>query len=294
MSHDNIYILGATGNIGSHLVKGLIEAGVRTTIFARDEGKAKSLFEKEFKTGHLRVVQGDYENAEAFENSIAGHTRLFLLIAEIDKIPQIKGSWAKIAYDNGVKQVVDISSFTCNFYKVGLISYEHALGEEALLSVVGDNSLVLLRPGYFMSNHVTYDLHSIKHQSKLIGSSPPEYHVPCVDVRDIADVALNIFLDPIEKHGISIYNITPDPLTNLERAQIFSRVLGREITYVHDTIENVYNRLISFNVPHKFAYDLISVGLQDYSQSTPQITILTKKPIRRFEQWVQENKEKFL
>jgi len=294
MSEDNIYVLGATGNIGSHLVKGLIAAGVRTTIFVRNEDKAKTMFDKEFSTGHLHIVQGDYQNVEAYENSISGHTRLFLLVAELEKMPQIKGPWAKIAYDRGVKQIVDISSNSCQNYMVGYISKQHSLGEDALLSVVGNNSLVILRPGYYTSNHLHFDVRGIKNHSKIIGTSPPEFHLPCIDVRDIADVALNVFLDPIEKHGICIYPLCPEPVSQTERALIFSRVLGREISYVQESMETVYNRYISMKFSHLFAYDIVSIGMNDFKVPTSQISVLLKKPFRRLEQWVEENKEHFL
>jgi len=294
MREENIFVLGATGNIGSHLVKGLIAAGVRTSIFVRNEDKAKTIFEKEFKSGHLHIVQGDYENVDVFTNTIPGHTRLFLLVAELESLPLIKGPWGKIAYDHGVKQIVDLSSYTVAFNKLGYISYSHTVGEEDLLNVVGSNSLVILRPGYFTTNTLNYDLHAIKGQSKIFGVAPSHFNVPFIDPRDIADVALNVFLDPIEKHGISVYLLVSDPMTHEEKAQVLSKVLGREITYVQDNYENFYNRLISFQVPHKRAYDLINLSLKNYRESSPQISILTKRPIRRFEDWVIENKEKFL
>jgi len=292
MSQDNIYLLGGTGNIGSPIVKGLIAAGVRATVYSRDTTKAQQLFAKETKTGLLHFVEGTFDNSEAFAKSIGGHTRLFLVVTELNHLGSIKGEWGKIAYESGVKQIVDISSFTVEFSKNGVISYQHTRGEEKLLEVVGDNSLVILRPGYFMTNHILYDIHSIKNLNQIIGSAPPTHHLSMVDPADIADVALNVFLDPIEKHGVVVYSVHPEVMTNLERVQILSKVLGREITYVQDSFTNFYNRMVGYGLPHKMVYDLISVGLRDFQQPTPQITILTKKPIRTFEQWVTENKDK--
>jgi len=170
----------------------------------------------------------------------------------------------------------------------------HDLGERALLNVVGDNSLVILRPGYFMSNIFIGEVSSVKNLSKLFGCHPPSYHLPMTDPRDISDVALNVMLDPIEKHGVAVYGITPDPLSYEERAEIYSRVLGKKVEYVRDTYENVYNAMSSHGLPHSMVYDLINLGNFDFSRSTPQVTILTKKPRRTFEQFLIDNKEKFL
>jgi len=292
---DNIFILGATGNIGSHVVKGLIANGVRTTIFAREEEKAKNLFSSEFSTGLLSLVKGDYDDEEIFASSIVGHTRLFMLIGDIHRITYLKGKWGKIAYDSGVKQIVDISSFTVNFNKSGPISEEHTNGEEELRKIRGDNFLVMLRPGYFMTNTLGTEPHSIKGLSKIFGPAPPDFHLPCVDTRDIADVALRVFLDPYETHGhVMVYDISPDPLTNLEKAQVYSRVLGREITYEQLPVGEVYNRMTGNGMTHQLAYDLISLTLKDYSKATPQVCIMTRKPVRTFEMWLEENKNAFL
>jgi len=191
-----------------------------------------------------------------------------------------------------VKQILDVSSNSVALSKNGIISLSHTKGEEMLLEVVGDNSLVILRPGYFMSNTLLWDSYSIKNLNQVIGSGPPTNHLSMVDTADIADIALNVFLDPIEKHGIVVYSVHPEVLTNLERAQVLSKVLGREITYVQDSYTNVYNRMVGHGMPHKLVYDIISLGLRDFQEPTPHITILTKKPIRTFEQWVTENKDK--
>jgi len=292
---DNIFILGATGNIGSFVVKGLIANGVRTTIFAREEEKAKNLFSSEFSTGLLSLVKGDYDDEEIFASSIAGHTRLLMLIGDIERMTELKEKWGKIAYDSGVKQIVDISSFTVHLNKFGPISEAHTNGEESLRKVRGDNFLVILRPGYFMTNTLHNDTRTIKGFSKIIGPAPPEFHLPCVDPRDIADVALRVFLDPLETHGhVMVYDISPDPLTQLEKAQVYSRVLGREITYEQLPVEEVYNRMTGNGLSHRTAYDLISLILKDYSKATPQVCILTRKPVRTFEMWVEDNKDAFL
>jgi len=293
MSQDKIFVIGATGKIGSLVVQGLIAAGVSTSILVRNEDKARSLFEKEFKTGHLHMFLGDYDNVESFSNAIPGHSRLFLLVADLRKIPVIKGAWGEIAYDSGVKQIVDLSSYYPR-EKVGFISYFHMVGEEDLLKVAGSNSLVILRPGYFMTNTLMLDLHSIKSHSKIIGPAPSHHMVGMVDPRDIADVAVNVFLDPIEKHGTVIYPILPDTMTHEEKARVYSKVLGREISYVQEGYVEFYNKLISYHFPHQFAYDFINMYRQEYLISTPQITIMTKKPIRTFEEWLRENKKLFL
>src|SRR3989338_6138990 len=78
-----VFITSATGNISAQAVRNLIAKGVQTTIYVRDEQKARKQFEEEFKSNNLSLVVGDYENEEAFKKGIQGHDRLFLLVADL-------------------------------------------------------------------------------------------------------------------------------------------------------------------------------------------------------------------
>jgi len=44
MNTDKVLVMGATGNIGSQTFRTLIEAGVTTTAYIRDEQKARQIF----------------------------------------------------------------------------------------------------------------------------------------------------------------------------------------------------------------------------------------------------------
>jgi uncharacterized protein YbjT (DUF2867 family) len=289
---ERVLVTGATGNIGSHTVRRLVEAGVDTTIFARNEEKARSQFEKEFQTGHLTFVKGDYDDIESFNNAIKGHTRMLLLVADLNRMAEIKGQFGRAAYDAGVKQIVDISSFTVNFAKRGIISYAHTTGEEALFSASKETkkNVVILRPGYFLTNMLSGDVKTIKSLNKYFHSGSADSKYSLIDPRDIADVAVSVFLDPVEKHGNSVYDVHPEALSYKERAEIISKVLGREIVTQQVDIQARYNQFIQF-LPHALAYDFVCGA--HYDKPTPQISLLTKRPFRTFEDWVRENKHEF-
>jgi uncharacterized protein YbjT (DUF2867 family) len=295
MSQTKVLVTGATGGIGSHAVTRLVESGVATTIFARNEEKARQLFAKEFETGLLTFAKGDLDDVEAFKNAVKGQTRLLLLVADLERMAQIKGTFGRIAYESGVKQIVDISSFTVPYTKKGFISYAHTTGEEVLFKAANEtgNNLVALRPGNFMTNHLHQATHSIKHMNKIIGVGTPENVSTHIDPRDIADVAVSIFLDPVEKHGNYVYDVQTEVLSNKQRAEIFSRVLGRQIVYEQVDYVTFYDSLINMRIPHKMAYDFVTLGAIDFNNPIPQLEILTRKPLRTFENWVKENKQAF-
>jgi hypothetical protein len=190
VSAENIFVIGATGGVGSRVVQGLIKKGVKTTAYARNEAKAKDLFKAELATGLLRIVIGDYSTLNAFETNIKGHTRLFILIvADFTKAASMrkaKKAFGKIAYQQGVRQILDLSSVEARLSgKQGILGYIHTSGEEKLWALAEkhpeERSLVVLRPAFFMTNHFMGDVHSIKHSNKLISCGSPSAKLSWID-----------------------------------------------------------------------------------------------------------------
>lgn len=179
---ERIFVIGATGEIGSRVVKTLVRKGIQTTAYIRDEIKAKELFADEIHSNCLQFVIGDYSTIDVYKNSIEGHSRLFLLVLAKPKaatsMKVVKETLGNIAYEQGVRQIVDLSSFTVrHFGRQGAIGYLHTTAEEVLWKIAEQNpnqrSLVVLRPGAFMSNHLMADVHSIRSCNKItsVGSS---------------------------------------------------------------------------------------------------------------------------
>ena len=191
-SEEKVFVTGASGNIGTEVVRGLIQKRIKTTVYVRDEKKVKDLFKDELKTGHLMIAVGDYTTIDAYTKAIQGHTRLFLLIGAHGGKPtsmsQIKKTFGKIAFEKGVRQIVDVSScIVSTFGKTGLMGYMHTAAEEKLWTLADDNpdkrSLVVLRPGTFMTNHFMADVHQIKRANKIVSSGSPSAKVTWIDTK---------------------------------------------------------------------------------------------------------------
>lgn len=189
---DRIFVVGASGAIGSGIVRGLVKKGINTTAFVRDESKAKSLFQDEILTEYLTIVVGTYSSIEVFSQAIEGHTRLFLLVVGDFRRPimmsEVKEKFGKIAYQKGVRQIVDLSSFTVrSLGRQGIIGYMHTTSEEKLWRLADERpderSLVILRPGVFMNNQLGADIQSVKHWNKLVSCGPPSSMCAWIDTK---------------------------------------------------------------------------------------------------------------
>jgi len=83
-------------------------------------------------------------------------------------------------------------------------------------------------------------------------------------------------------------------LSNEERAAIFSKVLGKTITYEQKSPIEIYKAMTSHGLPHSLAYELITYGINDRDQNaTPQLSILLNRPLRTLEDWVKDNAKAF-
>ena len=190
---ERVFVVGASGDIGSGVVRGLVKKNIDTTAYVRDEKKGKDLFKEELNGGHLKIVVGDYSSIDVFKKAIQGHTRLFLLLAgdalrKPTSMSEIKGTFGMIAYEQGGRQIGDLSAASVGTYgKEGLIGYVHTTAEEKLWALADakpdERSFVTLRPGAFMSNHLMHDLHHIKHANKITSTAPPSKEMIWIDTK---------------------------------------------------------------------------------------------------------------
>ncbi|KAI8881383.1 NAD(P)-binding protein [Backusella circina FSU 941] len=281
---DKIFILGATGDIGSKLVNFLLKKNADITVYVRDVEKTKKLYPD---VKNLRIVQGDYKTTDVFEREIAGHNRLFLLVSADPNFSATKGLLAKIAYGAGVRQIVDISSFTVNLpYRSGFISSIHRHGEEKILAEKGDDQyLVALRPGRFLTTIFGQVGKKVKENSTYEVVDDLDYKYGYISTVDIAEFASVVLTEPVEKHVNSVYTLIGDSLSANEVSAVLSDLLGREIKGKRVSYQEKYDEFISFGFPHFFAYDLISLkGAED---NTPFGVILGRPP-QTVRQWLQE------
>ncbi|KAG0168072.1 hypothetical protein DFQ28_008725 [Apophysomyces sp. BC1034] len=288
---ERVYVIGGTGNIGEKVVHDLLLNGVQTTVYARSPAKVTN---KHHDTSNLlTVVQGDYDDLGPFEQSIEGHTRLLLIISDYNRMVQLKTAFAKLAYQAGAKQIVDISSQTVSLgWRSTYIGATHAAAEQAILNLAGGN-YVALRPAKFMTNHLWQEFHLIKYENRFEGMAAPDEKQGYISTNDIAALAAKVLQDPVEKHGDAVYEMLSCAITPEERAAAFSKVLGRTITYRQRTAEEQYRAMIDLGLPHLLAYSLTSLGKGTATLNEGLPILLGRQP-ETFEEWLDKNKEVFL
>ncbi|ORZ15360.1 hypothetical protein BCR42DRAFT_416937 [Absidia repens] len=293
--NEHVFIIGGTGNIGTKCVRELISKKIPVTLLARNPQKVSNLFPG-VSSDALKVVQGDYNSDSVLKAALPGHTRLFLLVTDIEHMGTIKGYLATLAYASGIQQIVDISSVSVNDpWRSRHIGYKARLAEEAILAAstqVKGTSVVTLRPSRFMSNTIVFDFPV---NDAFIDNIPHDTPQAWISTNDIGALAASILADDIEKHGNEVYTMVSQIVTPAQRADIFTRVLGRPISYKQVSAQERFD-LLKNNASHfsfSALYDLVT-----YIETNPTISvglpILLGREPETFEEYLEPNKHKLL
>ncbi|MFX1535865.1 MAG: SDR family oxidoreductase [Promethearchaeota archaeon] len=275
---EKILVTGATGTVGSEVIRSLIKLKIPVRAAVRDISSAKKMFGDEVK-----YVRFDFGKSETFGEALINIEKLFLVrpppISDVKKYIFPLIDYAK---NSGVTHIVFLSLMGVNrlmpHYKI-----------EKYMETSGIN-YTHLRANFFMQNLSTFYRDIIRDNHEIFipaGKGKTSF----IDVRDIADVAVKVFNDSKYQNGA--YTLTGcETLDYFEVAQIFTRVLGKEIIYCDPSAREYNKRMKEMNIPDDFIkvmsriYFIVRMGkAARITRDTEEI--LGRKPIK-MEKFVQD------
>jgi (4-alkanoyl-5-oxo-2,5-dihydrofuran-3-yl)methyl phosphate reductase len=278
-------ISGATGEVGSRVVRRLLDRSIRPRVLVRDEKKAHSSFGE-----RVDVFVGDLAEPSSVRDALKG-AEIFYLVNIGPEIPQRDHAAAVLAKEEGVKRVIKLSSLDVEH---GLaIGAWHEKGEAAIRDA--QIPFTFIRPTGFMSNLLMW-AHSIKTE-KLVRSSTGDGRRPFIHTEDIAAVSVETLLD--EKYaGQSVPITGPDSLTFGEATSIIAESIGEPLAFQKITDEEagkLYSR-VSGSTEETEAHVALWRAIREgrLASVTPDVErILGRKPIP-LSQWCVENAPAFV
>ena len=211
-------ITGATGDVGSRVVKRLLEHGERPRIFARDAEKAGR------QIGDcVDVFLGDLADSSSLRTALEGVDALFLVNTG-PEIPARDEAAASVARAAGVKHLVKLSSMDV---EQGLaIGAWHERGEAAIrLSGI---PLTFVRPTGFMSNLLAWAT-SIKTEG-VVCASTGDGRRAFIHSDDIAAVATKALMTR-EYDGKSLPITGPEALSFAEATDKIGAAIGKQLRF---------------------------------------------------------------
>jgi uncharacterized protein YbjT (DUF2867 family) len=282
-----ILVTGATGRVGSQVVKQLVQRGADVRVLVRDPSKA------DFPPG-VEVVQGDLLNIDALRTAFTGVSTLFLLNAVAgDEFTQALIT-LNVARESGVDRVVYLSVLHSDRF-VNVPHFAVKLGAERMIEQMGF-SATILRPSYFIDNeHMVKDvIFNYNLYPMPIGSKG----VAMVDARDIAEVAAIELIRREQAPGKlpleTINLVGPDTLTGSDVAAIWSDVLGRPVAYGGDDPSPFEQNLATF-MPKWMAYEMrlmaeryVSDGMVPETGDVERLTKILGRPLHTYRDFASE------
>jgi uncharacterized protein YbjT (DUF2867 family) len=280
-----ILITGASGNVGSELVKQLSAKGVETRVITRDKSKLKGL------AANVDVVEGEITDAATLDSALVGVDKVFLFPLIMD----LSHDSTKLLVDkskaHGVKHIVMLSS-------MGAIKGATDLGrlhreKEEIIEQSG-LAWTFVRPGGFMTNVLQW-LETMESQGKVFNPAGAGQSAP-ISNKDIAAAAAVALTAP--GHEGKIYTLTgPELLSAGQQVEILSRVLGCKIDCLDVPPSAVAGEMSKKGMPQWLIESLSkmwgALAAGELARKSDDLEKLTGSKGETFEAWAKDNRDLF-
>lgn len=282
-----VLITGATGNVGTEVIKSLQNIDHQLDIYAGVRNSNEDIL----KLSNYKVNFSlfDFTNVETYKTALDGCEILFLLrppqISEVEKYFKPIIDTCK---ENGIKHIV--------FLSVQGVEKSKIIPHHKIEKLIVDSKIpyTFLRPAYFMQNFTT-TLHSDLVNKKRIYLPAGNAKFTLVDVRDIGVVSATI-LTNIWEHINKSYELTcKEKLTFSEMAKTLSDILGTDIQYISPNLLSFFLTKRKEKAPTMFILVMIMLHYFPRFQKEPETTNWLEKITNRqpttFEQFINDNKK---
>lgn len=282
----NIFITGATGNVGMEVIKSLDKLDhtfeIYAGIFNVEKDKPKL---KDYK---LNTLYFDFTDVGTYKTALNNCDILFLLrppqLSEVEKYfkPLID-----LAVSTGVKHIV--------FLSVQGVEKSKIIPHHKIEKLIVDSNIpyTFLRPAYFMQNFTT-TLHTdlVNYHKIFLPAGKAKFTL--IDVTDIGRVAANILAET-EKHLNKSYELTNhEKLSFSDMAKKLSKGLQMDIKYESPNLFRFFIEKRKEKMPTMLIFVMIMLHYLPRFQKEPATTDWVNKIInaepKTFDEFVLENK----
>lgn len=283
---NTILVTGATGTVGSQVVKQLTAIDADVCAAVRSTSKAAGM-------NKVSLVEFDLNKPETVQAAFQGIDKVFSATPLVSNMVELDAMTIESAKKAGVKHIVRLSVMgadTKQEFPLGNLHRE----VEKLIEASGI-SYTFLRPNSFFQNYITFTGSTIKSHNCFylpLGDGKVSF----VDVRDVAALAVAELTQ--SHHENTAYEVTgSEAISNAQIASMLSTILGKEINYVSISEDTARQSMKSAGMPEP-EIELV-LGLYaaqkagNYSTISPAVEQITgKKPIS-FEQFANDYAEAF-
>ena len=242
---DKILVTGATGNIGSAVVRLLAEKGAELVAGTNNRS-----------IDGVESVKIDYADTASLETALRGISTLFMVIPNHPQMLDWSQNLLHAAEASGVKHIVRSSG--------SLADKDSSLKAEALLGAT-DHQLktsgidyTITAPSFFMQNFINFFADDFK--TGTIYQPVGDEKISWVDVRDIAAVNVEVLLNPGGYKGRELTITGGESLSYTEAVATMNERLGKESQFVSITDEAAVEAMREAQFPEFIIDVMISLN----------------------------------
>lgn len=278
-----ILVTGATGTIGTEVVRILAERGERVRAMTRNPDGA---------TLPAEVVRGDFDDRDSLDRAVSGADALFLLDAPGPWIERHDLAMLDAARSHGLGKVVKLSAIGTGEDTALRAGAWHLPGERALRA--GEAAWTILRPSSFATNTL--------HWAAMIRAGQPVANLTgngvqgVIDPRDVAEVAVVALTTP--DHAGRTYTLTgPELLSTPDQVEILRKVLGRPIEIVDVPLDVAREQMIASGQDPEFAEGAMdgqrSIAEGRNARLTADVATVLGRTPRTYATWADDHRAAF-
>jgi uncharacterized protein YbjT (DUF2867 family) len=282
-----ILLTGATGKTGGEVARQLAARGVKFRALLRNPDKAPPL-----EALGAEVVIGDVGDRAGLDRALAGVDKAFLVLPNNEEQLALEKSFTDACKAAGVQHLLYLSSMESVPGSTSPITQNHVAAEDYIRA--SGVPFTMIRPTFFMQIFLG-SAPRIKATGRIVMPAG-NGTVAATDLRDVGEVIAKVLTEP--GHANQSYDLTgPELLTFHQIAAVFSTVLGREIEYVDQPLEEFKQVLRGA----KFAewrvdavskeFEAIAGGMIDHT--TTKMQELLGRPSTSLQQFIRDHIDAF-
>jgi uncharacterized protein YbjT (DUF2867 family) len=277
-----VLVTGATGNVGSQVVRELRGRGVPVRAFVRDPDEAAATLGQE-----IELAVGEFSDPNSIRRALDGVEYVFLACGNHPRQVEYETNAIDAARAAGMRRIVKLSATGARIGSPLAFWDWHGRIEQHLR--VSGLPAVILRPGFYMTN-LLGSTEAIKHTGKLFAPADGA-RIAMIDPRDVAAAAAVVLTE--DGHHGKTYTLTgPESITYDEVAGQLSKVTGRKIEFVNVPDGAAREALVQAGTPDRMAEQLVILfGLLRQgaaAQTTDEVRALTGREPRSFAEFARD------
>lgn len=278
MNDNKILVVGASGMVGSELVRVLKEQGHAVRATTSKKPTSKEQIQVNVVTGE--GIKAAFDGVDrAFILSPPGYADQYALLSPL----------IQEAKRRGLKKVVLMTAMGANANEAAPFRKAEVDLEKSGLAYN------IIRPNWFLQNFHTFWIQGIATQNKILLPAGTA-KVSFIDARDIAATAAKLLVS--HQYDNQAFDLTgPESVDHSQVAAAISQVARRPITYQEITEEEFLSGLLNAGLPKDYAQFLVMIiGFlrQGYSERrTSFVKEITGREPRSLQNYVNDYKSQF-